>query len=61
MSSSIEKSVYPDQSLPESKALAPHYSDSVPDSQEFTMDTDEEDETEPTNHHPITGEYCFHS
>ncbi|XP_017332587.1 RNA polymerase II-associated protein 1 [Ictalurus punctatus] len=56
MSSSIEKSVYPDQSLTESKALAPHYSDSVPDSQEFTMDTDEEDETEPTNHHPITVE-----
>ncbi|MCJ8737002.1 hypothetical protein PDJAM_G00018760 [Pangasius djambal] len=55
-SSSMEKSVCPDQSLTETKAPAPHYSDSVPDSQEVTMDTDEEDETEHTNHHPITVE-----
>ncbi|XP_058255897.1 RNA polymerase II-associated protein 1 [Hemibagrus wyckioides] len=55
-SSSINKSVCPDQSLTESKAPAPHYSDSAPDSQEVTMDTDDEDETEPTNHQPITVE-----
>lgn len=61
MSSSIEKSVCPDQALTESKAPPPHYSDSVPDSQEVTMDTDEEDETELTSHHPINGEHCFNS
>lgn len=51
----------PDQSFTESKAPAPHYSDSVHDSQEVTMDTDEEDEIEPANHHPITGKHCLNS
>ncbi|KAK3537597.1 hypothetical protein QTP70_016995, partial [Hemibagrus guttatus] len=55
-SSSINKSVCPDQSLTESKAPASHYSDSAPDSQEATMDTEDEVETEPTNHQPITVE-----
>lgn len=60
-SSSIQKSVCPDQAVTESKASTPHYSDSVPDSQEITMDTDEEDETELASHHPITGQHCVNS
>ncbi|GAA6108680.1 RNA polymerase II-associated protein 1 [Tachysurus ichikawai] len=55
-SSSIDKSACPVQSLTESKARAPHYSDTAQDSQEVAMDTDEEDATQPSNHHPITAE-----
>lgn len=58
-SSSIKKC--PDQSLNDRKVPAPHSPGSVPDSQEIRMDTDEEDETEPTNQHPITGEHFFGS
>lgn len=55
-SSSVEKSVCcPDQSFPETKDPAPHHSDSKHDSHEITMDTDEEHDTKPNNHHPITG------
>ncbi|KAI5616829.1 RNA polymerase II-associated protein 1, partial [Silurus asotus] len=52
-SSSTKNSVSPDQPFAESKVPAPYCF--VPDSEETTMDTDKEDETEPTNP-PLTVE-----
>lgn len=51
-SSSVKELVCPDQSFPENKTPALYHSDSK--HEEITMDTDEQDDTEPTNHHPIT-------
>ncbi|XP_053366569.1 RNA polymerase II-associated protein 1 [Clarias gariepinus] len=53
-SSSTENSGSPDQSLPKNKAQILSHSEAKPDSQEVSMDTDEEDETE--SNHPITVE-----